>query len=179
MGTLFRGEAFTPRDRRGRGPAGRRRATREVGPPRAARWYLRGLERPCHGVPDPEVLAQQLLVAEAGLHRAGHVPHGGARAARGEGRAQAGGERWGQRPGMRRARASERPPPPASRARSAHCGGAGQDAGGHLRTRGPRRARAGRSQPGARVPRRAQHSGLSALAHTCTYRLPIRVRPHR
>lgn len=86
------------------------------------------------------MLAQQLLVAEAVLHRAGHVPHGGARAARGERREQAGGERWGQRPGMLSLRAAERLPPPASRARSAHCGGAGQDADGHLRTRGPPRA---------------------------------------
>ena len=65
------------------------------------------------------MLAQQLLVAEAVLHRAGHVPHGGARAARGERREQAGGERWGQRPGMLSLRAAERLPPPARALRTA------------------------------------------------------------
>lgn len=51
---------------------------KRVGTPRAARWYLRGVERPWHCIRDPEMLPEKLLVAEAVLHGRGHIPHGGA-----------------------------------------------------------------------------------------------------
>lgn len=55
---------------------------RAGGPPGAARQYLRGVGRPCRRVPDPEVLPEQLLGAEAVLHGGRHAPHGGPGAAR-------------------------------------------------------------------------------------------------
>jgi hypothetical protein len=64
------GAKVTQRGRETYGPA-----------PAAARWYLRRVERPCHRVSDPQMLAEKLLVAQAVLHGRRHVPHGGTRGA--------------------------------------------------------------------------------------------------
>ncbi|EHB15704.1 GDNF family receptor alpha-like protein [Heterocephalus glaber] len=63
------GSAVTRREEAHRG-GGDTLASGDVG------RYLRRAKRPCLGIPDPEMLPQQLLVAEAVLHGGRHVPHG-------------------------------------------------------------------------------------------------------
>lgn len=139
-----------------------------VGTPWAARWYLRGVERPCHWVPDPEMLPEKLLVAEAVLHRGWHIPHGGAWGCwwRQEGAG-------GQGCGARAARSSG----------SAHCGGAASEGGEraaprpvrrHLRRMPPAPGRRGPAEPEDLQVWRPLHTALSTPGwlHLHTPHLP-------